>query len=62
MNDPAACTGECEHLRSFRFGFDQEKLLYPFNIRDRLATCALQPELTLYMMAMPRCWREESAC
>ena len=51
------CTEACEHLRSFRFGFGGEKLLGPFNIRDRVATCALQPEITLHMMAYPRCWR-----
>jgi hypothetical protein len=57
--DHEFCTGSCEHLRSFRNGWDNQRVLGTFNIRDRQATCALKPEMTLHLMAFPRCWREE---
>lgn len=52
------CTAECEHLRSFRLGFDGTKILAPYNGKDRLAICARRPELVMSMRGCPVCWRE----
>lgn len=52
------CSVDCEHLRSFRYGFDGSKIFAPFDKRDRVAGCALNPEVELHMRSYPVCWRE----
>jgi hypothetical protein len=53
------CKTTCEHLRSFRYGFDgATKILAPFDKRERMATCALKTDVVLHMRACPVCWRE----
>jgi hypothetical protein len=54
-----SCSAQCEHLRSFREGFDGRRMLAPYNGSDRLAVCALEPEKKLYMRSQPSCWRAE---
>ncbi len=51
------CDGTCEHVRSFRYGWDGSKILAPYNGRDKVAGCELRPELTLHMRACPVCWK-----
>jgi hypothetical protein len=60
MSRVKRCVADCEHLRSFRVGFDGKKLLAPYNGKDRLASCALMPELMMNMRGCPVCWREEA--
>lgn len=55
------CSEKCEHLRSFRYGFGGERILAPYDKRDKLAGCALKPEITLHMRSYPVCWRDEDA-
>lgn len=52
------CKEACEHLRSFRFGFDGEKIVFAYNPKEKLATCALKTDETMRMRAYPLCWRE----
>lgn len=52
------CFEKCEHLRSFRPGFDGKKMIIPYDHRERLATCALNPEVEMQMRRYPLCWRE----
>lgn len=53
------CSPECEHLRSFRKGFDGKRIFAPYDKRDRSAVCALRPEVVLSMRACPVCWRND---
>lgn len=52
------CTIGCEYLRSFRYGFDGSVVVAPYDKRDKLATCALKPNLVLQVRGCPTCWRE----
>lgn len=49
------CSAQCRHLRSFRYGFDNSKILAPYNGKDHLAGCVLQPERTIHLRAVPVC-------
>lgn len=51
------CREDCEHLRSFKVGFGQ-RVLAPYDKRDRKAVCALRPDEELHMRSYPPCWRE----
>lgn len=53
------CSVECEHLRSFRDGFDGKRIFAPYDKRDRFAVCLLRPEAVLSMRVCPVCWRTE---
>lgn len=53
------CSADCEHLRSFRDGFDGKRLLAPYNGRDREAVCALRPGRVIFLGGCPVCWRAE---
>jgi len=49
------CTAKCRHLRSFRYGFDNSKIIVAYNGKDHLAGCALRPDITIHLRAMPVC-------
>lgn len=53
------CDKRCEHLCSFKEGFDGRRMLAPYNGIDRLAVCALVPEKTLHVRSEPACVRGE---
>jgi len=53
------CTSQCQHLRSFRYGFDGSRLIAAYNGRDRLAGCAKLPSITIHLAAKPRCAMEK---
>lgn len=50
------CTAACKNLRSVRYGFDNSRIVgASFDKRDRLATCALRPNETIYIRTEPEC-------
>lgn len=51
------CTDKCPHLRSLRYGFDGKTRLVGacYDRRDRFATCALRPEVTIDVRTQPGC-------
>jgi hypothetical protein len=50
------CTPACKNLRSIRYGFDNSRLVgTSYDKRDKLATCALQPEATIHIKTQPEC-------
>lgn len=49
------CTAKCRHLRSFRYGFDNSRILAPYNGKDKIAGCALRPAITIHLHSVPTC-------
>ncbi len=49
------CRKDCEHLRSFRKGFNGVRVMAPYNGTDAKAVCALRPEKVLSMRGYPEC-------
>ena len=55
--DVDICHEKCKHLRSLRYGFDGKTRVVgaSYDKRDRFATCALRPEVTIAVKSQPEC-------
>ncbi len=53
------CTASCRHLRSRYYGFDGSVILAAYNGKDRLATCAMRPNITIHTRSLPTCFVEK---